>query len=357
MNFTEYFNFKNKPCTKLNPHDTAKCYFYHETSGLNDRRRQLLNFSLFTSTKKKKDYKLEEVQIYSKEITVDPELDKLLFNIPPSLNETEHKYHILNYKTMNCFFELNSIPCLYKRRCYYLHKDETLDQNIIKFKQFYQDAIKINSIRKSLLNYWNNLINSKTSIENQNEYEDNNYFLNTNLNNKSERPIEYDNDQPFLLNGDQISSKQILDKETPVKINNEIDNYKTNDLHNQTIYKKIKRTQSIKLGQNLENCIPYNKEILYLSEEGPKENEVMMVIFALLNSHFGSLIFGADKNTLSIKGFKMTRKERDFFKQEYNRRFKNYLNFETSVKYKFFDLEDKDGNIIDDICVIYIKVF
>ena len=190
-----------------------------------------------------------------------------------------------------------------------------------------------------ILIHWNNLINSeKTS----NSLKENSISIKTK-----------NNIQDFTSKKKNLMS--IINQETPINKNLDRENSISKDLHNQSIYKELKKIQSIKIGQNIFGSMPKNNEILYISDESPKEEELIKVIFAFLNSHPGNLIFGVEKTRFSYKGFKMNRKERDWFKQEFNSRLKNYLNFETSIKYKFFDLVEGE-KLIEDFCVLYIKV-
>ena len=339
MNFSEYFYLKTKPCTNMINHNYDSCYFYHDSSIINDLRRPLLDLTFFLNTKKKKDYKIIELQMYSKEITIDEKLDKVIYNMSPCLNSIEHKYHINNYKMQICFFEVNNIPCQYGKFCYYYHKNEKIDDEIKNFCEFYNETNKTTFVKKRILNYWNNLINSeKTS----NSLKENSISIKTK-----------NNIQDFTSKKKNLMS--IINQETPINKNLDRENSISKDLHNQSIYKELKKIQSIKIGQNIFGSMPKNNEILYISDESPKEEELIKVIFAFLNSHSGNLIFGVEKTRFSYKGFKMNRKEREWFKQEFNSRLKNYLNFETSIKYKFFDLVEGE-KLIEDFCVLYIKV-
>jgi len=131
---------------------------------------------------------------------------------------------------------------------------------------------------------------------------------------------------------------------------------KITNINEQSIYKELKKIPTIKLGKNLFDSIKKKNEIIFISETFPKDNELTTVVYSMLNSHSGSLFYGVDKSDFSIKGIKMNRKERDYFKQEINRRLKFYMNFDSSIKYKFFDIADTNMNILEDLCLIHIKV-
>jgi hypothetical protein len=63
----------------------------------------------------------------------------------PCKNIFEIKYHILNYKEKECYFEKNNLKCVYGVFCPDHHKvikEENIDKEIINFRTIFRRIIK-----------------------------------------------------------------------------------------------------------------------------------------------------------------------------------------------------------------------
>ena len=72
-----------------------------------------------------------------------------------------------------------------------------------------------------------------------------------------------------------------------------------------------------------------------------------------MNSSDGYIVYGADRNNLTIKGISLDKKDRDEFKKWFNTEFfKLLIEYEDNLKYEFHDLANNNN----DECVLIIEV-
>ena len=169
----------------------------------------------------------------------------------------------------------------------------------------------------------------------------------------------------------QRSNQNILSSTNSLKIHNLI---KSN------IFKELKNIPVLCKGDLFCTIINTDSQVVYLSNASPKKEDLNKLLIALMNSHNGVIIYGADINTNKLTGIKMDRKSRDIFRQHFNTEYKDYLvEYERCIKYKFYDLDEsnnkKDESFVlnhgfsrggftindplsqnDNFCVIVIKV-
>ena len=247
-------------------------YFYHKNI-LNDQRRQLIDFLVISNLKQKKNYQLSELLMYLKDSSINEEIDKLVYGASPCLNIFEYKYHINNYKTQPCFYEENNIPCQYKHFCFYSHRSEIFQADLTKFANFYQECFTSNKVKKNYLNYWVSLLNSENnsnkfieneiSAENKNDkIQINSIILNISKNIKSSSDSSNTNNNKNIKNTIKNTAfpsilAEATNLTTPLKTIKRIQiNDKDKDFKHQSIYKELKKIQSIKIGKNLFGSIP-----------------------------------------------------------------------------------------------------
>ena len=72
-----------------------------------------------------------------------------------------------------------------------------------------------------------------------------------------------------------------------------------------------------------------------------------------MNSSDGYIVYGADRNNLTIKGISLDKKDRDEFKKWFNSEFfKLLIEYEDNLKFEFHDLANNNN----DECVLVIEV-
>lgn len=387
MNFNEFFFFKTIPCSRNNEkHDMDVCYFCHKDN--NDMRRLLLDFHdvggflpnllhdeyLETDLDVKIDKRTLKLKYYNNEIGFESDvLNSIIFNGAdiskklafPCKNFYEHKYHILNYKESQCYFEKNfnsNVACPYGGLCAGYHSmEDTLSEDLQNFKKFYETLLNPNvpSISKSLLiEFYIKLYNSENSFANTKKY----------MVNLEEVFILKEKERERLKQGLSQAKVKIPQRpQSSIKVKSLTT--LANNLLKSKIQNELRNIPVLSKGDNYINFINTDNQIIFLSNTLPKKEELNKLLIAFLNSHSGIIIYGADINTNKLTGVKMDRKSRDYFRQTFNTEYKDYLiEYEGCIKYKFFDLEDtlnvstnpNNSSFLSatssNLCIIVIKI-
>src|SRR5690606_17346022 len=93
----------------------------------------------------------------------------------------------------------------------------------------------------------------------------------------------------------------------------------------QTIYTELKNIPTLNRGELYSNIFNSNNMLVYLSNTPPKRDELNKLLISFLNSHDGLILYGTDVNSEKLSGFRMTRQQRDKFRQFFNAEFLDYL--------------------------------
>jgi len=356
MNINEYFYFKTIKCTISEDHDMNTCYFYHDTNF--DKRRKLVELDNLHETM--------DIYIYSNNIGFDDEfLNKELLTLQPCLNSFEHKYHILNYKTQNCFFQSsNQLECPYRSKCNNIHDNESpLTQDFFLLREFFARIFEDNyymNIREVHRLFIEELLllNISTFDFKENKYL--NFDIKTEEYKESNAPVTYheflhsfqknERNHDCLNLGIGINmNDNFTENMNNLNIDSKVPDLKSlvegnvfdvrNNPHNeilifqpnsQNIYKdvidEIRNVPIFYKGHNFINLLDDNCHkaiktkgyIIYASEKFPVKDEISKLIMSFFNSHNGMLIYGLQKSTEKLVGINMNRKERDSFKQQFN---------------------------------------
>lgn len=404
MNFNELYFFKTIQCMKRDRHDFDTCYFAHHSN--KDLRRINIDFSgfikkpeIFNNSELNRPLEKNLLKFYRNDVGFENEiLNDLMFpGISPCKNMFENRYHITNYKSKVCFFENNKLKCMYGDLCadYHISPElEKIDIEISNFRRFFE-KLQINNSENFLTNYdvlelYNKLYKSENRFLFTKNYlinieEKLNFSLNKNEENLKlnlrqknmikENPSEKNPatliEKKSLYKLSQRSNQNILSSTNSLKIHNLI---KSN------IFKELKNIPVLCKGDLFCTIINTDSQVVYLSNASPKKEDLNKLLIALMNSHNGVIIYGADINTNKLTGIKMDRKSRDIFRQHFNTEYKDYLvEYERCIKYKFYDLDEsnnkKDESFVlnhgysrggftindplsqnDNFCVIVIKV-
>lgn len=314
MNENEYFLFKVFPCTKKEEHDIDLCYFNHS---IDDTRRPplslreyILNYKVSNDSKmygfNTKDNKLN---YYSEHISINKYTDEELFKeYPPCLNKIEYCYHINRYKTRKCAYKENNMKCPLGNLCYNIHKKiskESLLRGFINKNLLSKDKVFIN-LRDIILLY-------KSILDMPNKY----------------IPQQEYND----LYTEMYSYFSYI--EAPPSIpKTKLEAY----------YKeKIK-------GKQIEEYYTIKDKIVFLSMSLPKKEEIIKIVYGMLNSSDGIMIYGADVNKGTIEGISMNRKERDFLSCWIDQQFESILIQYNNISFEFSNLFNTNQ------CIFVIEV-
>ena len=394
MNLSELFFFKVFPCinnqnekNSIITHNKKNCYFYHislvNEKGIEkiieeDKRREPISFSGFF---RQQFSKIKELYHYSLNFDTVFELDnkennfnfyidsmplespnklrKINFNTNFCKNEIEFKYHMNRYKKNICrFWKINN-KCNNKF-CYNKHLQKNI-QNELDDKE----NIGINNIINNLITSVNNEYETNEGI---NEYIKAinkwrtqkgiklieiivlyNYILS--FDNKY-LPIQYLNkiQKNFEFFQKWYSDAKIYMDTLPTLalfLSGQSSNTKfhtNNNSHQEKISKNC----------NLLEVLKINTNVCYISKyTSIKRPEIIKVVYAMLNSSDGIIIYGGHENNDRIRGINMTRKERDKFKIWFNSEFiKILIKYEDNLKYDFIDIKDS----YNDQCVLVIDI-
>ena len=399
MNLNEFFFFKVFQCNKdgnnkFNPgtHKEKNCYFYHVfttyDNGIKkviekDRRREPILISGFF---KKLLFKLKEEENFA--LSIDTIFDfkkicyytdslpflylnEIIFNENDCChNETEFYYHINRYKKNDCrFFNING-KCKNKF-CYAKHiinknKNEN-EKN--KDEEYYSKSNKNNDIDEGIIKF-NTILNKwkeKKEIKLKEIIELYNYILS--FENKYLSKIQINEITqdfiPFqkLLNDNKNSNDNINNRdENNINFQNIIRNQNNENISNERIIQDIynqfnPRYNSSKIykNSNLFESLKISTNICFISSFNYiKLGEVVKFINAFLNSSDGVIIYGGNRNNLSIKGISLKKKEREDFKKWFNTEFlKILIEYEDNLKYKFYELANNNND--EYVLIIEVK--
>ncbi len=398
MNLNEFFFFKVFKCykdgnNKLNPgtHNEKNCYFYHVShiyeNGMQkeiqkDRRRKPISFPEFF---KKLSYNLKEegnrtlsfetiFEFKNDENNLNYYIDsfpflnynEIIYNrFDCCHNETEFLYHVNRYKKNDCRFLVVNGKCNNKF-CYLRHtakekkieneknkNEDNIDEGIINFKNIINNWKEKKEIKlKEIIDIYNYILSfdnkylSKIQINEtkqefipfQKWYNDVKIpkDINYNLGNTNELNINYQIISRYG-NKDNKSNERILQN-----IYNQLN---PNNNNYSRIYKNSDLFKSLKINNN---------NLSYISNfSAIKLGEVVQWVYALMNSSDGYIVYGADRNNLTIKGISLDKKDRDDFKKWFNTEFfKLLIEYEDNLKYEFHDLANNNN----DECVLIIEV-
>ena len=314
MNESEYFLFKVFPCKNKQEHDINLCYFNHS---IEDTRRTplslreyILNFKVSNDDKlygfNSKDNKLN---YYSEHISINKYADKELFKeYPPCLNKIEYCYHINRYKTRKCVYKENNMKCPLGNLCYNIHKKISKESLIREF------------INKNLLTNNKVFINLKDIIVLYKSILD--------------MPNKYISQQAYNELYTEMYSYFSYIEAPPLIPKTKLETY----------YKeKIK-------GKQIEEYYNIKDKVVFLSMSLPKKEEIIKLVYGMLNSSDGIMIYGADVNKGTIEGISMNRKERDFLSCWIDQQFENILIQYNNISFEFSNLFDTNQ------CIFVIEV-
>ena len=398
MNLNEFFFFKVFKCykdgnNKLNPgtHNEKNCYFYHVSyiyeNGIKkeiqkDKRRKPISFPEFF---KKLSYNLKEegnrtlsfetiFEFKNDENNLNYYIDSLPFlnynefiynRFDYCHNETEFLYHVNRYKKNICRFMQINGRCNNKF-CYAKHTtkenrieneknkgEENIDEGIVNFKNVINNWKEKKEIKlKEIIDIYNYILSFENKylstmqinetkqdfIPFQKWYNDVKLSknINYNLGNTNELKINYKNISKYE-NKDNKSNERIL-QDIYNQLNPNNNNYSR-------IFKNADLFKSLKINNN---------NLCYISNYSAiKLGEVVQWVYALMNSSDGYIVYGADRNNLTIKGISLDKKDRDEFKKWFNSEFfKLLIEYEDNLKYEFHDLANNNN----DECVLVIEV-
>ena len=398
MNLNEFFFFKVFKCykdgnNKLNPgtHNEKNCYFYHVSyiyeNGIKkeiqkDKRRKPISFPEFF---KKLSYNLKEegnrtlsfetiFEFKNDENNLHYYIDSLPFlnynefiynRFDYCHNETEFLYHVNRYKKNICRFMLVNGRCNNKF-CYSRYEtkenrieneknkgEENIDEGIVNFKNVINNWKEKKEIKlKEIIDIYNYILsfeNKYLSTMQINEtkqdflpfqkwYNDVKISknINYNLDNTNELNINYQNISKYE-NKDNKSNERIL-QDIYNQLNPNNNNYSR-------IFKNSDLFKSLKINNN---------NLCYISNfNAIKKGEVVQWVYALMNSSDGYIVYGADRNNLTIKGISLDNKNRYEFKKWFNTEFfKLLIEYEDNLKFEFHDLANNNN----DECVLVIEV-
>lgn len=398
MNLNEFFFFKVFKCykdgnNKLNPgaHNEKNCYFYHvsyiydngiQKEILKDKRRKPISFPEFfkklsNNLKEEGNRTLSFETIFefkNDENNLNYYIDSLPFSNSNELiynkfdychNETEFFYHINRYKNRDCRFMLVNGKCknkfctsrhITKENKFENEKnkvDDNIDEGIMNFKKIINNWKEKKEIKlKEIIDTYNYILSF-----------DNKYLSNIQINEikqdfipfqkwyndvKIPKNINYNLEDTNELNLDYqiISRYGNKDNKSNERIIQDIYNQLNPNNNNfSRIYKNAEIFKSLKINNN--------KMCYFSNFNAIKLGEVVQWVYALMNSSDGYIVYGADRNNLTIKGISLDRKDRDDFKKWFNTEFfKLLIEYEDNIKYKFHDLSNNNN----DECVLVIKV-
>lgn len=358
MNLNEWYFYKTIPCSLKEIHDEEVCYFHHQH--IDDKRRVNVDFyRFFKKYDKRLNYENEQIdkysiKFYTNDIGFDnDELEELIYGIHhiPCKSQLEMKYHILNFKQNECFFEKNKLKCGYQTICQDYHEDEEkVDEDFISFKNFY---LKLTNPLRVLLKFevfeiYRKLFNSENSYT----------FTKNLMINLDVKLGELTHAKKAKLAKELLKSKQKSLGKNLIKTN---------------IFHELKNIPVLSKGDDFTKLINIDNQVVYLTNSLPKREELNKILIALLNSHNGVIIYGADTNTNKITGIRMDRKSRDIFRQSFNTEYKDYLvEYDGCIKYKFYEIEaEAENNLLglsnvnnnlnqvaknENLCVMVIKI-
>ena len=196
---------------------------------------------------------------------------------------------------------------------------------ILSFENKYLSSMQINEAKQDFIPFqkWYNDVKLSKNI-------------NYNLGNTNELKINYKNISKYE-NKDNKSNERIL-QDIYNQLNPNNNNYSR-------IFKNADLFKSLKINNN---------NLCYISNYSAiKLGEVVQWVYALMNSSDGYIVYGADRNNLTIKGISLDKKDRDEFKKWFNSEFfKLLIEYEDNLKYEFHDLANNNN----DECVLVIEV-
>ena len=405
MNLNELFFFKVFQClkdtnnNKINSnHKEDKCYFYHVSisyeNGIKkiidkDRRREPISFTNFF---RKLQNNLEEENFNLSIDTIfefkkenkffDYYTDSLPFNsynediyyyADYCRNETEFYYHINRYKRNICRFYKTKGQCKQKF-CFSRHvnlkkeneknkddenykddknennniiKGENIDEGIINFRNVINKWLDRKEILlKEIIEIYNYILSFENKYLSDLQKEETKKYLNpflkwyNSLNNSNNNDIN-DNQNINYLNITQYKNEESHSNE---RIIQDIFNQLNPNNNYSKIYKNSDLFESLNISTN----------VCFISKmKSIKMGEIVKIIHAMLNSCNGTIIYGGNENTKTIKGISLKRKERDDFKKWFNTEFlKILIQYDNSIKYEFYDLANNNN----DECILVINV-
>ena len=394
MNLSELFFFKVFPCTyiqkntiinKIKFHNQKNCYFYHSPNNHDqnidknlddDKRREPISFNNFFEKQLSKiklssnnlinidttfelDNKDNNFDYYIDSFPLqcsnrDDNCQEKIINLGMNFckNKYEFNYHMNRYKKNICrFMKVNNI-CKNKF-CYNKHlindyiKDESSKENIginhiinSIINNINEDDIN-NGITdyKKVINKWKTqkgikfieiiiLYNYILSFENK-------YLQKYHL---AQIRKNFDFFQKWYLN----SKYYINPKPSLIQIISP-------ELHKLTNFPK-----EIPKNNNLLETLGISTNLCYISKyPSIKRTEIIKVVYAMLNSTDGVIIYGGHENNNNIRGINMNRKERDKFKIWFNSEFiKILIKYEDNLKYNFIDIDENNS----EQCVLVIEI-
>jgi hypothetical protein len=338
MNFNELLFFKTLPCNNLTDHNIDTCYNYHLHK--NDSRRIMFDFmGIINSLEALSDNEIIEkrfINFYNNDIGFEEEdINKVIFKFPPCKNYTEHKYHIINYRSEKCFYEMGLGNCILGIFCSYNHKENKYDSSLEIFKKFFQNILNdIFPTKKKFIYLYKEL------YEMNNNYIDHKKFL---------KEIKF---KPIKIKSSIFENLHESTK-FQTKLQKEIERKNTEDMNELkiNIYKELNNITKLKKGEIFSKYIKIENYAIFLSNTIPKKVDFNKLLISFLNSHNGILVYGVDVNSERITGIKMNRKIRDQFRQKFNSTYIDYLmEFYGNIKYKFYDLDNLD------LCILVIKI-
>jgi hypothetical protein len=357
MNINELFLFKTVPCNKKKEHDFEKCYKHHlfNRPNLQDNRRPLMGLTIMNRIDYFQDDEIitrSQLHFYTSEMGFENDLvNNEIFNLPPSKNTLEHKYHILNYKTSLCFFLSGGIPCPYGKLCSEIHPgDEEIEKELIIFRYLFRRMLEDKMTKIDFLEFYNKMFRTNNNFINYQKY-----MIDFKKVTKTvitiTKPISLENS--IILNNTISCEPSILQsklQEEIIKRNGTADDGFLNRNIRQHICSALKNVPTIPKDQLISNVFDISNNVIYISNSPPRQ-ELHKVMMAMLNCHNGIIIFGADVNTEKLIGMKMNRKVRDKFKLTFNGEYMDLLlEFFGHIKYKFYDLEGTD------LCILAMKI-
>lgn len=355
MNLNEFFYYKTKKCVKQEHHLTEICYFSHDS----DIRRPLIDFNQFVSSNNfsQRSYKEEIVSktiipFYTDDAGFENEaVNKMLFPFNPCHNFYEYKYHICHYKKVTCKLKELGLNCPYGKLCADIHKDEIWDQEGFDQLRTLYERLKDDSkllTRTELIDIYDKI----------NGFDSNNYVLV-----KFEKKGKQNQAKKKIIAcpyKKKLDTKKLDLQNDAIQILNKLIKIDSTIINDQAKIKKdileeLNNIPTLTKGDLFNNLINVDNSIVFISSTPPKKEEINKLLIAFLNSHNGIIIYGADVNSGKVNGIIMDRKTRDLFRQAFNTEYKDYLiEYESNIKYKFYDLEDFFKT--DNTCILVIKV-
>lgn len=313
MNESEYFFFKVFPCKNKEEHNINLCYFNHSIDDIRRPPLSLRDYILKYEIKNDKlhgfNSKENKLNYYSEHISINKYADEELFiKFPPCLNRIEYCYHIIRYKTRKCTYKENNMKCYLGNFCYNIHK------KIIK------ESILREFIKKNLLSKDNVFVNLKEIIHLYKSILD--------------MPNKYISQQEYKVLYIEMYTYFSYIEQPPIISTPKLISY----------YKdKIK-------GKQIEEYYDIKDKVVFLSMSLPKKEEITKIVFSMLNSSDGIMIYGADVNKGTLEGISMNRKERDLLSCWIDQQFEKILIQCDNISFEFSNLFNTN------LCIFVIQV-